>query len=923
LVTERKPEAAVPSEDGVTLVKLVEDKDLRRSILEMVASGPDPGGALGRLIPMLEADPELVLTRPALDRACAIAGASRALSQTVARHPSLLIGAAPVDSVVLRVRAALATIAADDLTGAIDMTTATAHFSDAIDGLVDDTLTRSREQLTERHPIVSELPFAVVAMGKWGARELNYSSDIDLMFVHDNLDGDETRCRSAAMALATVVKTALSARSVDGLGLRVDADLRPEGSIGPLTRSLDSYARYYAKWGEAWELQALLKSRPVAGDAGLGERFTAMVDQVIWEGGLDVEALRSIRRLKEQAESGAGPSDIKRSRGGIRDAEFSVQLLQLVHGRLDPGLRSLGTLDALQALTDHGFVNEDDRALLSDAYVFLRDLEHRVQLWDLRQTHDLPDDPERRAQLGRALGLGPDPARELERRLGEVRSIVRDVHERLYFRPILDALVGSPSAKLGVEQAGLRLEALGFRDVRAAQRALAELTSGLSRRSQAMDQVLPLMLDWLSLSPDPDLGLSQLRVVLANTPDHAALVTLLQVNPLAGERLCHLLGTSRLLGDLIDRIPEFVPRLADERLLGQIRDREAETARLIGLLDSRPDPDAKIGTIRRMTRRRKLRIAARDILGQADTAATLRALTDSADAAVAGALHVVTGGEAPGFCVIAMGKWGGADLSYGSDLDLMYVFDDESRRDQSIRIAADLARVLSEPSRHGEAYSLDADLRPEGRKGPLARSLAGYRRYYEEWAEPWEMLALVKGRVTVGDPQLGSEWAEMVGEYLWREDLPAGFLRSIREIKARVETERIPAGEDPDYHLKLGRGSINDIEFLVQLLQLRHGAAKPALRVPGTLDGLYLLAEHGLIETGELESLTESYLFCTRTRLRLHLQVGRAVDSLPTDPDDLRSLAASLGFDRSSELREEYRRVTRRARRVFEARFYE
>jgi len=923
LVTERKPEAAVPSEDGVTLVKLVEDKDLRRSILEMVASGPDPGGALGRLIPMLEADPELVLTRPALDRACAIAGASRALSQTVARHPSLLIGAAPVDSVVLRVRAALATIAADDLTGAIDMTTATAHFSDAIDGLVDDTLTRSREQLTERHPIVSELPFAVVAMGKWGARELNYSSDIDLMFVHDNLDGDETRCRSAAMALATVVKTALSAPSVDGLGLQVDADLRPEGSIGPLTRSLDSYARYYAKWGEAWELQALLKSRPVAGDAGLGERFTAMVDQVIWEGGLDVEALRSIRRLKEQAESGAGPSDIKRSRGGIRDAEFSVQLLQLVHGRLDPGLRSLGTLDALQALTDHGFVNEDDRALLSDAYVFLRDLEHRVQLWDLRQTHDLPDDPERRAQLGRALGLGPDPARELERRLGEVRSIVRDVHERLYFRPILDALVGSPSAKLGVEQAGLRLEALGFRDVRAAQRALAELTSGLSRRSQAMDQVLPLMLDWLSLSPDPDLGLSQLRVVLANTPDHAALVTLLQVNPLAGERLCHLLGTSRLLGDLIDRIPEFVPRLADERLLGQIRDREAETARLIGLLDSRPDPDAKIGTIRRMTRRRKLRIAARDILGQADTAATLRALTDSADAAVAGALHVVTGGEAPGFCVIAMGKWGGADLSYGSDLDLMYVFDDESRRDQSIRIAADLARVLSEPSRHGEAYSLDADLRPEGRKGPLARSLAGYRRYYEEWAEPWEMLALVKGRVTVGDPQLGSEWAEMVGEYLWREDLPAGFLRSIREIKARVETERIPAGEDPDYHLKLGRGSINDIEFLVQLLQLRHGAAKPALRVPGTLDGLYLLAEHGLIETGELESLTESYLFCTRTRLRLHLQVGRAVDSLPTDPDDLRSLAASLGFDRSSELREEYRRVTRRARRVFEARFYE
>jgi len=922
-VTERKPATAPPSEDAAKLSRLVEDEALRGLILDLVANGPDPGGAMGRLIPILEADPDLVLTRPALDRACTLAGASQALSQTVARHPGLLLGIAPDESVVLQVRAALATIAADDLSGSIDMTTATALFSDAVDDVVAGVMARSREQLAERHPIVSELPFSVIAMGKWGARELNYSSDIDLMFVHDNHEGDDTRSRSAAMALATMVKTALSAPNVDGLGLQVDADLRPEGSIGPLTRSLDSYSSYYSRWGEAWELQALLKSRPVAGDAGLGERFTAMVDHVIWEEGLDVEALRSIRRLKEQAESGASPSDIKRSRGGIRDVEFSVQLLQLVHGRLDPGLRSLGTLDALQALTDHGFVGDEDRALLSDAYGFLRDLEHRIQLWDLRQTHELPDDPERRAQLGRALGLGPDPARELERRLGEVRSIVRDVHERLYFRPILDALVGSPSARLGVEQAGLRLEALGFREVRAAQHALAELTSGLSRRSQAMDQVLPLMLDWLSLSPDPDLGLSQLRVVLANTPDHAALVTLLQVNPLAGERLCRLLGTSRLLGDLIDRIPEFVPRLADEQLLGQIRDREEETARLVGLLDSRPDTDAKVGTIRRMTRRRKLRIAARDILGQADTSATLRALTDSADAAMAGAMHVVTEGETPRFCVIAMGKWGGGDLSYGSDLDLMYAFDDESRRDESFRIAAGLARVLSEPSRHGEAYSLDADLRPEGRKGPLARSMESYRRYYSQWAEPWEMLALVKARIAVGDPVLGAEWAEMVGEYLWRESLPTGFLRSIREIKARVENERIPSGEDPDYHLKLGRGSISDIEFLAQLLQMRHGAANPALRVPGTLDALELLAGHGLIEADELNSLAESYLFCTRTRLRLHLQVGRAVDSLPTDPDQLRSLAASLGFDRSSELREEYRRVTRRARRVFESRFYE
>jgi glutamate-ammonia-ligase adenylyltransferase len=921
-VTERRTPIPLPAEAG-RLEELVPEESRRAELARLVSTGADPTGAWTRLIPMIEADPTIVEDDTLLRRACALAGASRALSQAVARRPGLLQGSASDESVPILARAALTPIAADDLAGALDMKEATAAFSDAMDRLAAEVLCRARTATGERHPLAARLPFAVIAMGKWGARELNYSSDLDLVLVHDTAGADESAGRAAALALAAAFVGALSARAGDGSRLLVDLDLRPEGSIGPLSRGLASYSQYYARWGEPWELQSLLKARPVAGDEALGERFMAMADQVIWERGLDVDALRSIRRLKEEAEAGARPSDVKKSRGGIRDVEFSVQLLQLVHGRLEPELRKRGTLDALQALADLGFVGEEDRVSLDGAYRFLRDLEHRIQLWDLRQTQDLPADPERRAQLGRSLGMANDPARELEMRLGEVRSVVRDVHERLYFRPILEALVGSPSARLGIEQAALRLEALGFLDVAAAQRALEELTSGLSRRSRAMHHVLPLMLDWLSLSPDPDLGLAQLRMVLANTPDHAALVTLLQVNPLAGERLCRLLGTSRLIGDLIDRIPEFVPRLADERLLGEIRSGPEETARLIGLLESRPEPDARIGTIRRMARRRKLRIAARDILDQADTVTTLGSLTDSADAAVTGALHVVTDGDPSGFAVVAMGKWGGGELSYGSDLDVVYLFDDESRRDWALRIPTGLARVLSEPSRHGEAYALDAELRPEGRKGPMARSLESYRRYYEEWAEPWEMLALVKARVVAGDALLGNVWSELVDGFVWQPQLPAEFLRSIREIKARVEKERIPPGEDPDYHLKLGRGSISDVEFLTQLLQLRHGGHAPVLRVSGTLDAIEVLAAEGVVQPYEQRALSESYLFCTRVRLRLHLQTGRAVDALPTGPDELRSLAASLGFDRASELREEYRRVTRRARQVFQTRFYE
>jgi glutamate-ammonia-ligase adenylyltransferase len=922
-VTDRRAAASIPAEVAVRLSEIVPDIDSRTVIGDLMGRGPDLVDAWERLLPILEADPSLVLNRTSLTRACAIVGTSRALSQTVARYPSLLLGVAPKPTVTLQVRAALASIAADDMANVIDVVEATARFSDEIDRIVADALETSRHDVVERHPIAGELPFTVVAMGKWGARELNYASDIDLIFVHDNVDGEENESRAAALALATRLMSVLSSPTVDGPGLEVDADLRPEGAMGPLSRSLDGYAGYYSQWAEAWELQALLKARPAAGDPTLGDRFSDLANTVIWEGGLDVEALRSIRKLKETVEEGADPTDIKRSRGGIRDVEFSVQLLQLVHGRFDVELRRRATLDALDALTEHGFVDAADHTRLSDAYRFLRNLEHRIQLWDLHQTHEVPESLERRAQLGRALGMNVNPASELDSRLAEVRSVVRDVHERLYFRPILDALVGSPSARLGVEQAALRLEALGFKDVNAARRALGELTSGISRRSQAMDQVLPLMLDWLSLTPDPDLGLAQMRIVLANTPDHAALVTLLLTNPLAGERLCRLLGTSRLIGDLIDRIPEFIPRLADERLLGEIRGRDQEIERLLGLLDSRPDLDSRVGTVRRFARRRKLRIAARDILGGVDIAATLGSLTDSADATVVVGIHVVTDANPVGFGVIAMGKWGGGELSYGSDLDLIYVCDDEANRNEAIRIATDLAKVLSEPSRHGEAYSLDAGLRPEGRRGPLARSLESYRRYYEEWAEPWEMLALVKARPAAGDGSLGSEFIQMIGRFVWQEKLSSDFLHSIRNMKARVEKERIPAGEDSDYHLKLGRGSISDIEFLTQLEQLRHGGAIAPLRVPGTLDALRLLAEHELLPEEDVRILRESYLFCTRVRLRLHLQVGRAVDSLPTDPNDLSSLAASLGFDRSGELRDEYRRVTRRARHVFESRFYE
>lgn len=842
------------------------------------------------------------------------------LADALLRRPHLLHGPRQEDTVSLRLQAILIEVALADIQGRWDLEATTARLSDAMDELVSEALSGAIEEVADRHPIARDIGFAVIAMGKWGARELNYYSDIDLVFVHQPVPDHDAESRAAAQGIASRLISTLSAPTFDGPTLNVDADLRPEGTMGPLSRSLDGYSGYYDRWGEAWELQALLKARPAAGDVDLGKRFRAMCDRIIWDEGLDVDALRSIRALKAKAEDGAKTVDIKRSRGGIRDIEFAVQLLQLVHGRFDEDLRVRSTIAAIEALNRHGYIEDDEAGRLTDAYRFLRDVEHRLQLRELKQTHALPVSEEARNWLGRALGFTANPAEQLDRRLAEVRESARDLHERLYFRPILDSLVGLEDARLDPAAAAIRLEALGYRDVVGATRAVSELTSGLSRRSRVMHQVLPLMLDWLSQSPDPDLGLAQLRLVMAHTRDHAALITILQTNPVAGERLCKLLGTGKLLGDLIDRIPEFIPRLADDEAIDHIRDREDATSRLIGVLDSRPE-EAKIGTIRRFVRRRKLRIAAQDILGGSAPESTLHALSDSADSAVSAALHVISEPD-DRIAVIAMGKWGGQELSYGSDIDLLYIHGDAAA-ERGGQLAVALEKVLALPNRHGDAYELDAGLRPEGKKGPLSRSLDSYRRYYERWVEPWELLALVKARPASGDQALLHSYFEILEQVVWRRELDESIVRGIRTIKARVESERIPAGEDPDFHLKLGPGGLSDVEFLVQLLQLRHGGAIPELRVTGTFPALRALHHAELLSTDDYNALHDAYLFCTRARLRLHLQSGHHSDSLPTDADATARLAVSLGFERTGELREQYRRYTRRARRTFESLFYE
>ena len=408
---------------------------------------------------------------------------------------------------------------------------------------------------------------AIIGMGKLGGRELNYASDIDLMFVGD---ADPLPVMDLARRC-----------------FRVDADLRPEGRSGRLILPLPSYEAYWDRWAKPWEFQALLKARPVAGDPELGAAFAEAAQSRVWGRPFGAEDLRAVRAMKARAESmvarkGLTEREVKRGRGGIRDAEFAVQLLQLVHGRQDPALRAPNTLTALAEMASAGYVDPADAATLESGYTFLRTVEHRLQLADEQQVHAVPENPEGRSRLARVMGYRDDArSTALARFDADLRrhqAAVRSVHELLYFRPLLEAFASSEGAPVGAtaEAIEARLSAFGFADADRTRRTLRELTRGLTRSSRLMQQMLPLVLDWLSKSPDPDLGLLGLGTLVGRCRQVPGLVATFRESPEAARRLCLLLGTSRIFHRSLEQHPDTLGALADDRAL-RPRSREALT----------------------------------------------------------------------------------------------------------------------------------------------------------------------------------------------------------------------------------------------------------------------------------------------------------------------------------------------------------
>jgi glutamate-ammonia-ligase adenylyltransferase len=592
-----------------------------------------------------------------------------------------------------------------------------------------------------------------------------------------------------------------------------------------------------------------------------------------------------------------------------------VQVLQLVHGQSDPELRSPTTLVALGEMGAGGYVAPDDAEGLAGAYRLLRRVEHALQIEDERQTHTLPADRAQRRRLARVLGYrgSPEagPTEAFDRELSRQRNLVRTIHERLYFRPLLDALHGvGPMSPEAAEEA---LASFGFTDAERTRAAVVELTRGLTRSSRMMQQLLPLVLDWLADSPDPDLGLLGLRKLAYGEQRALELAHAFRDSPEVARRLCGLLGTSGLLGEILVTNPDLIPRLADAEQL-QTQARDGMVASASSTLAWRDDLEERQRALRRWRHRHLLGIAARDVFGDADETTVGRDLTALAEASVETALAQLDP-RVP-FAVVAVGRLAGGELSYASDLDVLFVHGED--HEEGLRVASGLVRFLAGATPAQRIYPIDAKLRPEGRQGPLSRSLSGYAAYLDRWAQTWERQALTRARPVAGDPVLGEAFLDMLAGAVWDRPFTEVHEREIRRMKARVEGERIPPGEDPEFHLKLGRGSLSDVEWTVQLLQLRTG-----IRAPSTMGALDALEAAGAIGVDDAGVLRAAYQLCERARNRWWL-VGSgpaAADALPQRPSELSHLARSLDTT-ARELREDYRRATRRARRVVERLFY-
>ncbi len=827
-----------------------------------------------------------------------------------------------------------------------------------------------------------EAEFTVLGMGKFGGRELNFSSDIDLIYFYSSEKGQTAGLPSPLgerrnrihlhpyfCKLGEMITRAIGQATEDGFVFRVDLRLRPEGNSGDMATSLRSAEVYYESWGQSWERSALLKARPVAGSIPLGERLLQDLEPFIYRRYLDYAMIEDIKQMKQKIDRSLtrereGELNLKLGRGGIREIEFFIQTLQLIYAGRNAGLRERNSLQALAVLQRQGLIKADDYVILREAYTFLRTVEHRIQVVQEQQTHNLPVRAEELRALARRCGFPDTPP--FERVLEDYRRAVEGIYRDLFYtseaeireevRPEINFLFDPGADPDLVKDI---LEEKGFKKIEAAYETLLTLRDGpprthLSQRGRRhLERIAPLLLQEVMDSPEPDMALLNLERFLTVLRARATFFALLAENREIIRLLITLFGTSQFLSRIFIQHPEILDSLVSRSYAVTMKEEAAMLQELGDLLARATDYEEKLDQLRRYRNEEMLRVALNDLHGHTAQAEGTAQLSALARVCLKKALEISREELIPrfglpfrqeeaaeaGFAILGMGKLGGMELNYHSDLDIIFIYEGEGEtrpvkgteperfRPQSnpeyfARLAQRIISVLTLMTREGYVYQIDTRLRPSGNQGPLVTSLAAFERYHTQSAQLWERQALTKARVVAGPEHLARRIDSLVRQIVYERPLPPGVKEEIHRLRARMESEIAREGAE-GFNIKTGRGGMVDVEFLTQYLQLLHGGAHPELRASNTLKALAALHGAGLLDDESFAVLDNGYRFLRRLENRLRLVHDQSISQLSGDRAYLTRLARRLGYpDRprrpDESFLDDYRRTTEKIRAVFE-----
>ena len=807
-----------------------------------------------------------------------------------------------------------------------------------------------------------ESEFAILGMGKLGGRELNYSSDIDLIYIYTSSQG-ETRSTSESSItsisnheyftkLALDITKSLHEITSDGNVFRVDLELRPEGNSGEIVNSLTSCEIYYQSWGRTWERQALIKARVSAGSENLGKEFFEMIEPFIYRRSLDFEAIEEIKSMKYQINKSLkgkhSKGNIKLGFGGIREVEFTIQAYQLLLGGRDKSLRVRDSLGAMKTLYEKNILTEADHNHLREAYIFLRNLENRVQITLGLQTYLLPDNEIDLAVLARKMRIAGDSQKNLADNLMKeyethtrfVGTLFAEQFVEKEKREAAETLSSEwDRSRIGEEQftESMLAEIPFLPDPKRTYRFLKSFRDGTQfshpsvQSIQEFYSIIPKIFQQCRRVPKPDSAIENLCRFVEATGARESFLSLFQRNEKFLELLVILFGSSGMLSQILIKRPDLVDVLTDMEAIYRFKLAEKIQEDLNSALKTSPDFESKSLVLRRTKQAEELRIGVRYLIKEADLAGTLKDLSNLADVFLQTVYRIACEEQKSGnhndFCIIGMGKLGGHELNFGSDLDVLLVYDEgesdpppEGFSGYYSALSQMIYKLTSEMTSAGYAYKIDTELRPEGDAGALVLSVQGYEKYFKSRARIWEQQALVRARFVAGNAEVGKKFIEAVHQFVYQDKFEYGSLIEISRLRERMEQE-LAKESTKGKNVKLGFGGLADIEFAVQIIQLMHGKKFPRLRQTNTLSALKSFVALGLIDQDMAEELQDSYLFLRNLECALRIIRQTPTNTLPKDNKELAPLARLLGYEdaeiQAGSLLIDYDRHTQRVRKHY------